>query len=302
MENERIEAQNVTSVTEQKVEKVRVKDQIANAITEKNISDSVLNNLDKLVNENQLSFPVGYNVGNAVKLAYSDIMNKGFINTCSAGSIANTLIEYAIQGLDIAQNQCYFINYGGKLTMQRSYFGDIYLAKRMGLIKEAKAYVVRQGEPFEIEMIKDKIDGSEQLVVKKHVVSFETLDNDIVGAYCYTIQPNGKKEYTIMTIKQIQKNWDLSKDNSRKFQKNFQEEACKRTVFRRHFKMIFNTALNNEMREDLRTVLESSNRTMQEEYINDNSTKKTADFEYDSSQEIIKSVQSNEIVEDDFDD
>ena len=40
--------------------------------------------------------------------------------------------EATLQGLEVDKKQCYFIVYGDKLTMFRSYYGDVAVAKKNG--------------------------------------------------------------------------------------------------------------------------------------------------------------------------
>lgn len=246
-----------------------VKQQIASAMQDKTISDSVLASLDKLITQNQLVFPKNYNVGNEIKLAYYQIMNTVGVETCNSMSIANALCETAIQGLSSSKKQCYYIKYGNSINMQRSYFGDIALAKRTGLVVDIFANVIRQGDEF--EMAYDEI-GRE--IVKVHNTKFENQDNDIIGAYACAIKPNGEKQYCIMTKKMIDANFGLSKargkDGDIKFQRDFPGEASKRTAIRRLVKMIFNTDVNDD--ELAQQIINSYNRT-EDEYVTNEDVK-----------------------------
>lgn len=258
-----------TSVQGDKMEVSNVKKEIANAMQDKTISDSVLASLDKLITQNQLVFPKNYNVGNEIKLAYYQIMNTQGIDGCHPMSIANALCETAIQGLSSSKKQCYYIKYGNAISMQRSYFGDIALAKRTGLVLDIFANVIRQGDEF--EMAYDEI-GRE--VVRKHNTKFENQDNEIIGAYACAIKPNGEKQYCIMTKKMLEANFNLSKARDKngdiKFQRDFPGEASKRTAIRRLVKMIFNTDVNDD---DLaQQIINSYNRT-DDEYITNEDVK-----------------------------
>lgn len=222
-----------------KSQEVMLKDEVAGAIVQKDIADSILKSFNTLMEQNQLTFPKGYNIGNNLKLMFYEITQKGYLQTCSRVSIANAISECAIQGLSTTKKQGYFINYGGTLQFQRSYFGDIALVKRTGLVKDVYANVIYQGD-----VIETAFDDYGKEYVKKHESKFENRDNGIIGAYAVAVG-DSYKMYAIMSKKELEANWNLSKDSSRKFQKAFPQEASKRTCIRRLIKMIFNTALEN---------------------------------------------------------
>ena len=115
-----------------------LKTQVANAIADKNVSDKLINNMLGLMAQNQMSVPNGYQLGNELKSAYYAIVSDSNKSKCDVLSIANSLSDMAIQGLSYQKHQVYFIPYGGQLSCQRSYFGDIALAKRTGLIADVK--------------------------------------------------------------------------------------------------------------------------------------------------------------------
>lgn len=269
-----------------------VKQQIADAMQNKTISDSVLASLDKLITQNQLVFPKNYNVGNEVKMAYYSIMSVTGVNTCNPMSIANALCETAIQGLSTSKKQCYYIKYGDSISMQRSYFGDIALAKRTGLIKDIFANVIRQGDEF--EMAYDDM-GREVVVV--HKTKFENQDNEIIGAYACAINLDDTKRYCIMTKKMLDANFSLSKARNNngevKFQRDFPGEASKRTAIRRLVKMIFNTDINDD---DLtQEIINSYNRTEDEYQSQDTKYNNTVIMNAE-----VKEYSNVEEVSDDF--
>lgn len=79
-----------------------------------------------------------------------------------------------IQGLSPAKKQCYFIKYGNKVQLMRSYFGTMAVLDRVTGGADITPVVVRKGDDFQVGM-----DGP-NMVVTKHETSFENLDNEIV--------------------------------------------------------------------------------------------------------------------------
>jgi hypothetical protein len=61
-------------------------------------------------------------------------------------ALAQALLNMCIQGLNPGKNQCYFINYGGKVTMMRSYFGDRTVLLNYGLVKDVQANIIYEGD------------------------------------------------------------------------------------------------------------------------------------------------------------
>lgn len=270
--------QNQTPVAP-KTTNALLRDKIANAVSEKNISDKLLANFDKLAKEGQLTFPKGYQVGNEIKSAYFKIMSTSNMAVCSAASIAQALSDMVVQGLSVTRNQVYLIPYSGQLQCQRSYFGDIALAKRTGLIVDVNARVIYEGDEYDIET--DEL-GNE--CIKNHKTKLENHDNPIKGAYAWAIGINGYKLFAIMTKKELDKNWELSKDSSRKFQKSFPQEASKRTAIRRLMKMVFNTAV--DLTEEQMEAINLYNQGVEEEYVSNRN-----DYKFNNTETINAHVQ-----------
>ena len=120
------------------------------------VNNSFINGLTHQLEEKckyGMSFPADYNLANALTGAYlvlketKDRNNKPILESCSQASIANSLMDMATLGLSVQKKQGYFIAYGGQCQFQRSYFGNITIARRYGL-KEIRAEVIYEGEEF----------------------------------------------------------------------------------------------------------------------------------------------------------
>lgn len=122
---------------------------------EKTLADNVLNKVNMFAKTGALKLPENYSAANALKFAWlmlSQTVDKDkrpVLQTCSKESVANAFLEMCIQGLNPMKKQCYFIAYGGKLEMQRSYQGSIAVAKRVGNVKSVHANVIYEGDVFE---------------------------------------------------------------------------------------------------------------------------------------------------------
>lgn len=190
-----------------------------------------------------MSFPEDYNLANALTGAYlvlketTDKNGKPLLETCSQISIANSLMDMATLGLSVQKKQGYFIAYGGKCQFQRSYFGNITIARRFGL-KDIHAEVIYEGDNFVYHIE----DGNK--VLDKHEQSIANIDNDkIIGAYAVVIMQDGTKMLEVMNMKQIKQSWQQGygyKEGSGTHSK-FADQMAKKTVINRALKQIINT-------------------------------------------------------------
>ncbi|MBR6129023.1 MAG: recombinase RecT, partial [Bacteroidaceae bacterium] len=115
-----------------------------------NISDQVLEKVNKFTADGALILPRNYSVENNMKSAWLilqetlDRNGKPVLEVCTKASVANALFDMVLQGMSVSKNQGYFIAYGNKLEFQRSYFGTVALAKRVhgGIVTEPVANVI----------------------------------------------------------------------------------------------------------------------------------------------------------------
>ena len=233
---------------------------MANELTllQKDITDNIARKLDELKKDGGLSIPANYNPANALKSAFFEMTNSAsgnLLEKCSRESIANSLLNMAIQGLSPAKKQCYFVPYGQNLSMQRSYFGTQKVVKSLTNVEDIWATIIYEGDEFEIE-----IEGGRERIAK-HTTSFLNRDNDIIGAYCIIKKSDGEEVLTVMTRKEIEASWSQSKNKS--VQNKFPQEMAKRTVINRAAKAFINTS------DDSDALIQAVNDTTEEEFEND---------------------------------
>lgn len=233
---------------------------MANELTllQKDITDNIARKLDELKKDGGLAIPANYNPANALKSAFFEITNSAsgnLLEKCSRESIANSLLNMAIQGLSPAKKQCYFVPYGQNLSMQRSYFGTQKVVKSLTNVDDIWATIIYEGDEFEIE-----IEGGRERIAK-HTTSFLNRDNDIIGAYCIIKKSDGEEVLTVMTRKEIEASWSQSKNKS--VQNKFPQEMAKRTVINRAAKAFINTS------DDSDALIQAVNDTTEEEFEND---------------------------------
>lgn len=224
------------------------------ALKQKDIGEIVISKLNELQNEGLKLFPT-YAPQNALKSAFFELINStngNLLEKYDKTNIANVLLDMAIQGLSPNKKQCYFIPYGNKLILQRSYFGTVAVAKQIANI-DITAIVIYEGDEFETEIL----NGVERVV--KHKTSWLNRDNEIVGAYAIVTEKNGRENLTVMTKKEIEASW--SKGKVKTVQQQFPQEMAKRTVINRACKMYINTSDDNGI------LSEAYNRTLENEFV-----------------------------------
>ena len=199
-----------------------------------------------------LSFPQDYNPTNALMGAYLimketyDKNGKNILESCSQVSIANSLMDMVTLGLNASKKQGYFIAYGGKCQFQKSYFGNITLARRNGMVGNPNAEIIYEGDTFKYHIE----DGMK--VIDVHEQDFRNIDNDkIIGAYAVAFMADGKKITEIMNINQLKKAWNQRqgglKEDATSTHMKFKDQMAKKTVINRLCKMIGNTSTDGNI-------------------------------------------------------
>lgn len=243
--------------------------------------DVVAKRIAALEQNGELHLPTAYSPQNALKSAWlilQEILDKDkkpVLTTCTQTSIMNSLLDMVIMGLNPAKHQCYFIAYGKQLNCQRSYFGDMALAKRVDeRIADIAAEIVYQGDEFKYELSHGK------KTITEHKQTLESVNGgDIIGAYCVAYDHSGNAIKTeIMSFSEIKQSWKKSKafpvlkDGSLKqdsVHADFTAEMCKRTVTRRLCKPIINSSSDQRLmaaitRSDFVQAEEESEQEIQE--------------------------------------
>jgi recombination protein RecT len=206
------------------------------------------------------------------------------LQNCTKDSIANALLDMAVQGLNPAKKQGYFIAYGKQLVFQRSYFGTMAVTKRVAGAKDIFAEIVYKGDEFEYTIHR----GNK--VITKHVQRIENVDPDnIVAAYCTIIFDDDRHFTDIMTWQEIQKAWSKSKMNPEKegsTHKEFAQEMARKTVINRACKRYLNSSddgsflMQHVNRED-EVIAEAE----VEAEIEENANQELIDIEYEVADE-----------------
>lgn len=230
------------------------------------VNNAFIDGLSAQLKEKQqygLSFPTDYNPTNALMGAYlimketTDKNGKNILESCTQTSIANSLMDMVTLGLNASKKQGYFIAYGGKCQFQKSYFGNVTIAKRNGL-KEINADVIYEGDVFKYH----KEDA--RTVIDVHEQDFMNIDTDkIVGAYAVAIMSDGTKRAEVMNINQLKRAWNQRmgglKEDASSTHTKFKDQMAKKTVISRLCKMIANTSTDGAVVETYEKLEELEN-------------------------------------------
>lgn len=222
-------------------------------VVKKETVDFVATRVKEFENNGELNFPVNYIPQNALKSAWlilqetQNMDHKFVLDFCTKDSIANALLSMVVQGLNPDKKQCYFIAYGTKLTMQRSYFGSIAVAKMVNpSIEDIFGEAVYEGDEFEYSKVRGKN------VITKHIQKIENVSKSkIIAAYATILYSSGKEESTVLTFDQVKQAWKQSKMNpvggdgtikSGSVHDKFTADMCVKTAINKACKMVINTS------------------------------------------------------------
>lgn len=212
----------------------------------KDITVQVLDKINLFKNSGELTLPKDYSPENALKSAYlvlseqKDKAGKSVLESCTKPSIANALFSMVTWGLSPMKSQVYFIPYGDKLQISKSYLGNIAIAKRTAGVKEVNAVLVYKNDLFNIG-VNPKTGIFE---VFEHSTSLENInDAEIIGGYAVVIFNDGSVKTEIMNIKQVETSWNqgYAKGGS-PAHKNFRGEMVKKTIINRALKTVIGSS------------------------------------------------------------
>lgn len=210
------------------------------------VTSKVLSQLRTAEENKSIIIPPNYSAENALKSAWLILQSvqtrekKPVLEVCDPNSITQALFNMAIQGLNPAKNQCYFIAYGDQLTLSRSYLGTIAITKRLPEVKDVKAYAIYDGDEFEYEY--DIESGS--MKVTKYVPKFQNINvKKLQGAFAIVIGAEGILHTEVMTMDQVRAAWNQGQQKGDSpAHRNFPEEMAKKSVINRACKTYYSTS------------------------------------------------------------
>lgn len=224
------------------------------ALVKKDTVDIVAQKIREFQERRELCLPPNYSPENAMKSAWLILQStvdrdkRPALEVCTKDSIANSLLDMVVQGLNPAKKQGYFIVYGKQLVFQRSYFGTMAVTKQIDdTIQEIIAEVVYEGDVFKYRLNRGKKE------ITEHEQCLENISGKkIKAAYCMIIDIDGQvKKTEIMTWEEIKQAWKQSQMHPVDDKGNvkvgsthdkFTSEMCKKTVINKACKPIINSS------------------------------------------------------------
>jgi recombination protein RecT len=257
--------------------------------SERTIADGVLTRIAQFQNGGDLKLPTNYSAENAVRSAWlilqdvKNLDNKPALEVCTRESVATALLDMVLQGLNPVKKQCYFIVYGNKLQLQKSYMGTMALAKRVANIKEVKAVPIYEGDVFEYAVT----DGKKQ--VTKHEQSLDNIDpQKVKGAYAIVTYTDDSKRAEIMNMKQIRSSWEMGKAKGNSpAHKSFPDEMACKTVINRALKTDIGSSDDADLYEEF--IETDTTKAFVEHQIDENANRTEIGFQQDERVEEVES-------------
>jgi recombination protein RecT len=275
--------------------------------------NNVMAKIAALEKNNGIKLPKNYSAENAINSAWlmlQEVVDKDknlALDVCTKTSIVESLYNMVLQGLSPAKKQCYFVVYGKKLALMKSYMGTIVATKRISGVKDIKAFVIYEGDTFE------KIFNSDTYTIEfNYQPKFENINsNKIKGAFAIIIGEDNKLLHTeVMTIDQIRKSWGMGiayKSGKSSTHNDFAEEMAKKSVINRACKKFYNTSddsdlliesLNSTDEDyDAADIIENTKEEVHEE-IKANANQEVIDVEAEPVKETNEAKSNNQIQKD----
>lgn len=261
------------------------------ALVRRDTVELVATKVQEYMQRGEINLPANYSPSNALKSAWLilqttlDRDKKPVLQTCTKASIANSLLDMVIQGLNPSKKQCYFIAYGNQLICQRSYFGSMAVAKMVDpTIADIVAEVVYEGDVFKYKLERGK------KIVTEHEQQIENINSKkIKAAYAMVIDQNGEIRTTeIMTFDQIKQAWKQSQIHPIDEKGNvkpgtthdkFTAEMCMRTVINKVCKPIINSSDDAQLLRAVHRSEEVAAEVEAEQEIAENANQTVIDIE-----------------------
>lgn len=261
------------------------------AMLKRDTVDVVAEKVKSFQESGELHFPANYSPENAMKSAWLILQNvqdrnrQPALNVCTKDSIANSLLDMVVQGLNPAKKQGYFIVYGNQLTFQRSYFGTMAVTKRVTGAKSIDAAVIYEGDDVDYEMVNGRI------VNLTHKQKFGNINKDkIIGAYATIVLPDDTAYHELMTIDELRQAWskaqfwgkDQAVEKKGSTHDEFKQEMAKKTVINRACKKFLNSSDDGSLvMNHIHRAEEAVEEAQLVEEIKQNANSEIIDIEYE---------------------
>lgn len=201
---------------------VRHEQGIKDSLLTPDIKEAFESNADKAALVREINFAVQILKGN------------DYLKKCKPDSIRNAVKNVALTGLTLnpAQGLAYLVPRKAKredkqqsCCLDPSYKGLCHIAVQSGAVYDISAHVVYKKDEFYVEQ-----GTNAQL---KHIISLEPERGEATHVYAIAELHHGIKKFEIMTIKEVEKIRNISKQPNGLMWKDFYGEGCRKTVIKK---------------------------------------------------------------------
>lgn len=192
-----------------------------------------------------------------IGFAYQFMVNNTQLQKCDPASIVNAITNIARTSITLnpVMRLAYLVPRGGKCVLDFSYMGMVSMLKNNGNIRTINAYIVFEDEEFEHDIIENVI---------RHKPVYKQTEKEhnartIIGAYSVAKLPSGDIDYCFMPMWEIDKikNISTGSNSPHSAWAKFKDEMIKKTVIKRHFKMLI--SINDSFNSKISAMLEIEN-------------------------------------------
>ena len=189
------------------------------------------------------------------------------LQKCDPNTILNSVVSVARTSITLnpVMRLAYLIPRGNKCVLEFSYMGLVALLRDNGCIRTISAHIVYEDEEFIHNIAENTI---------KHIPKYaetEQLHNarKIIGCYSRATLPTGDVSYEFMPMWEIDKIKKLSKGGFA--WKDWRDEMIKKSVLKRHFKLLISTNSSEALHTALQ--IENENNGLINSYTKTNNSK-----------------------------
>ena len=181
--------------------------------------------------------------------------NNPTLQRCDPQSILNAVVNVARTSITLnpVMRLAYLIPRKNKCVLEFSYMGLVAMLRDNGCIKSISAHIVYEDENFEFDLANNKI---------RHLPKYAQSENEhnlrkIIGCYSRATLPNNEIVYEFMPMWEIEKVKRSSEGSDNKYSawQTWKDEMIKKSVIKRHFKMLISVNVT----EALTTALSIEN-------------------------------------------
>jgi recombination protein RecT len=230
--------------------------------------------------------------------------NNPTLQRCDPQSILNAVVNVARTSITLnpVMKLAYLIPRKNKCVLEFSYMGLVAMLRDNGCIKSISAHIVYEDENFEFDLANNKI---------RHLPKYAQSENEhnlrkIIGCYSRATLPNNEIVYEFMPMWEIEKVKRSSEGSDNKYSawQTWKDEMIKKSVIKRHFKMLISVNVTEALTTAL--SIENENNLLVNDFNKSNNVVKPKltnafdDFNVEEEKNEEKIEEHNSVEEIDF--